>query len=141
MIKITARQEEVLHYIHRVAKKNGYPPTVREMMDGLHIGSIRGVTVHLDALKRKGYILRSPSSPRAIKFLPLALALLHAEKNITECLTTQAITALRAAEAAHAAFLTPTITIEQFTELSRIAGEQRAAVLKRADTLGYGEKL
>jgi repressor LexA len=52
----------VLDYIDR----EGYPPSIREIGAHFQIGSLRGVTVHLDALEKKGYIARS-NTPRSIK--------------------------------------------------------------------------
>lgn len=54
--------EFVLDYVNR----QGYPPSIREIGSHFKIGSLRGVTVHLDALERKGYIERS-NTPRSIK--------------------------------------------------------------------------
>ena len=54
----------VLDYIQEI----GYPPSIREIGDHFNIGSLRGVTVHLDALKRKGYIERS-NKPRSIRVI------------------------------------------------------------------------
>jgi repressor LexA len=48
--------------------REGYPPSIREIGSQFKIGSLRGVTVHLDALERKGYISRS-NTPRSIKLV------------------------------------------------------------------------
>ena len=45
--------------IRRHLSEKGAPPTIRELREGLQLKSLRGVTVHLDALSRKGYIERS----------------------------------------------------------------------------------
>lgn len=45
--------------IRRLLTEQGAPPTIRELREGLGLKSLRGVTVHLDALVRKGYIERS----------------------------------------------------------------------------------
>ncbi len=63
---LTARQEAILQYILSYVEKEGYPPSIREIGRDFEIGSLRGVTVHLDALERKGYISRS-NTPRSIK--------------------------------------------------------------------------
>lgn len=47
-------------------QREGYPPSIREIGKQFEIGSLRGVTVHLDALERKGYIARS-NTPRSIR--------------------------------------------------------------------------
>jgi len=65
---LTPRQEAILHYILEYVEREGYPPSIREIGKDFKIGSLRGVTVHLDALERKGYISRS-NTPRSIKVI------------------------------------------------------------------------
>jgi repressor LexA len=63
---LTKRQQEILDFILHYVENEGYPPSIREIGQKFEIGSLRGVTVHLDALDRKGYISRS-NTPRSIK--------------------------------------------------------------------------
>lgn len=63
---LTKRQEEILEFILQYVETEGYPPSIREIGQRFDIGSLRGVTVHLDALERKNYISRS-NTPRSIK--------------------------------------------------------------------------
>ncbi len=63
---LTKKQQLILQYILDYVQKEGYPPSIREIGRDFQIGSLRGVTVHLDALERKGYISRS-NTPRSIK--------------------------------------------------------------------------
>ena len=63
---LTNRQQEILDFILGYVESEGYPPSIREIGTKFEIGSLRGVTVHLDALERKGYISRS-NTPRSIK--------------------------------------------------------------------------
>ncbi len=63
---LTKRQEEILDFILHYVETEGYPPSIREIGQQFGIGSLRGVTVHLDALERKSYISRS-NTPRSIK--------------------------------------------------------------------------
>jgi repressor LexA len=65
---LTKRQQLILEYIMDYVRKEGYPPSIREIGRDFKIGSLRGVTVHLDALERKGYIARS-NTPRSIKII------------------------------------------------------------------------
>lgn len=58
-LALTSRQRQVLQLIRRHLSQQGAPPTIRELREGLALKSLRGVTVHLDALVRKGYIERS----------------------------------------------------------------------------------
>ena len=69
MRDVTPRQAEALGWIVRYISERGYPPSIREIGDGLDIGSLRGVTVHLDALERKGYVRRDPAIPRGLAVL------------------------------------------------------------------------
>ncbi len=59
---LTEKQQKVLEYVIDYQKANGFPPTIREIGDAFGIGSLRGVTVHLDALVRKGFVTRDHAS-------------------------------------------------------------------------------
>lgn len=63
---LTKRQEMILQYVLQYVQREGFPPSIREIGKHFEIGSLRGVTVHLDALERKGYITRA-NTPRSIK--------------------------------------------------------------------------
>jgi repressor LexA len=63
---LTNRQEMILQFVLDYVQREGYPPSIREIGSHFKIGSLRGVTVHLDALEKKGYISRS-NTPRSIK--------------------------------------------------------------------------
>jgi repressor LexA len=72
MTGLTDRQLEVLRFIARQIDDAGYPPTIREIGEGLDIRSTNGVNDHLKALERKGYLTRDPSKSRAL--IPTQLA-------------------------------------------------------------------
>lgn len=63
---LTKRQSEILDYIVGYVDREGFPPSIREIGQHFEIASLRGVTVHLDALEKKGYIVRG-ATPRSIK--------------------------------------------------------------------------
>jgi repressor LexA len=63
---LTDRQLEVLRFIARQIDDAGYPPTIREIGEGLDIRSTNGVNDHLKALERKGYLSRDPVKSRAL---------------------------------------------------------------------------
>lgn len=65
---LTARQQAILQFVVDYLRDEGYPPSIREIGAHFDIGSLRGVTVHLDALERKGYITRA-NTPRSIKVI------------------------------------------------------------------------
>ncbi|MHB8423296.1 MAG: transcriptional repressor LexA [Leptospirales bacterium] len=55
---LTPRQEETLSFITRYMEQSGYPPTVREIAGHMGIRGTNAVKKHLDALVKKGYLLR-----------------------------------------------------------------------------------
>ncbi len=59
---LTDKQERILSFIVEYVNDKGYPPSIREIGNSFNISSLRGVTVHLDALERKGYIKRASTS-------------------------------------------------------------------------------
>lgn len=65
---LTKRQEMILQYVVNYIQDEGYPPSIREIGSKFEIGSLRGVTVHLDALEKKGYISRA-NTPRSIRVI------------------------------------------------------------------------
>ena len=64
-LPLTDRQREVLERIK--ANMAYYSPTVREIAAAMSIKSPHGVTVHLEALERKGYIRMANGKPRGIE--------------------------------------------------------------------------
>ncbi len=65
--KITAKQQQILDYIKDEILKKGYPPTVREIGEMVHLKSTSSVHSHLETLEKNGYIRRDPTKPRAIE--------------------------------------------------------------------------
>ena len=65
--KISTKQKEILEYIKSCILEKGYPPSVREICDAVHLKSTSSVHSHLETLERKGYIRRDPTKPRAIE--------------------------------------------------------------------------
>jgi repressor LexA len=68
--KLTKRQQTVLETIRAWIREQGYPPTIRELGSQLGIKSLRGVTTHLDAIAKKGFLKRD-SRARSISLLDL----------------------------------------------------------------------
>lgn len=66
MNAVTPRQRSILDWIIAYRGKNGYSPSIREIGGEFGITSLRGVTVHLEALERKGLLTRNPGVPRGI---------------------------------------------------------------------------
>ncbi|MGE0976261.1 LexA repressor [Bacillus cereus] len=69
MKPLTPKQAQVLTFMQQKVSENGYPPTVREIGEPIGVSSPSTVHSHLIHLEEKGYILRDPSKPRAIKIL------------------------------------------------------------------------
>ncbi len=66
---LTQSQRAVLEFIVRYTQEHGYPPTLREIQQQVGaVRSLRGVALLLDALQRKGYIIRS-SQARSIRIV------------------------------------------------------------------------
>ena len=65
--KITAKQREILEFIKQEILQRGYPPTVREICEAVHLKSTSSVHSHLETLEKNGYIRRDPTKPRAIE--------------------------------------------------------------------------
>jgi repressor LexA len=64
---LTHRQQQVLDFIREAMRRDGYPPTVREICKQLHLSSPSTVHAHLANLERLGYLHRDPSKPRALE--------------------------------------------------------------------------
>ena len=62
---LTDRQQQVLEIIRDAIRLNGVPPTLSEIGSLLKITSLRGVTDHLEALERKGWLIRTGSKGSA----------------------------------------------------------------------------
>ncbi|MDI7267962.1 MAG: transcriptional repressor LexA [Myxococcota bacterium] len=64
---LTRRQQTVLEFIQTSIRRDGYPPTLREI--GAHFGirSTNGVNDHLRALEKKGFLTRKDMKSRALR--------------------------------------------------------------------------
>jgi repressor LexA len=67
-LDISERNQEVLEVIEELTKKNGYPPSYKEIAERVGI-AIPGVGRHLKILKRFKYISMEKGKPRTIKVL------------------------------------------------------------------------
>ncbi len=66
MKKLTERQKEILKFIKNFTEKNGYPPTIEEIMGKFSFSSPNAVIAHLSALEKKGIIERKGNISRGI---------------------------------------------------------------------------
>lgn len=69
MIKLTARQQEILNLISKSIEKTGFPPTRAEIAAELGFKSVNAAEEHLQALARKGVIEMVPGISRGIRLL------------------------------------------------------------------------
>ncbi|MBA7567526.1 LexA repressor [subsurface metagenome] len=65
---LTERQNAILSFIKDFAEERGYPPTIPEIQEEFGIKSPNGVSNHLKALIKKGYLKRDSSRARALEF-------------------------------------------------------------------------
>ena len=66
---ISAKQQLIFDFLKKGIKRNGYPPTVREICDAVGLSSTSTVHSHLKTLEKKGYIRRSHAKNRATEIL------------------------------------------------------------------------
>lgn len=69
MEELTNRQREILKFIAKHVKAEGYPPTIRQIGDEFDIVSPNGVKDHLLALQRKGHIRLQSRISRGISLV------------------------------------------------------------------------
>ncbi|QJE01148.1 transcriptional repressor LexA [Massilia forsythiae] len=69
MLKLTARQEQILNLIKEAIDNTGFPPTRAEIAQELGFRSANAAEEHLQALARKGAIEISPGTSRGIRLL------------------------------------------------------------------------
>ena len=66
---LSVKQQLILDFLKKEIKRNGYPPSVREICDAVGLSSTSTVHSHLETLERKGYIRRSPTKNRSTEIL------------------------------------------------------------------------
>ena len=66
---ISDKQREILEFLKSEILRRGFPPSVREICEAVHLKSTSSVHAHLEALERCGYIRRDQTKPRAIEIL------------------------------------------------------------------------
>ncbi|MFC7518584.1 transcriptional repressor LexA [Herbaspirillum sp. GCM10030257] len=71
MLKLTARQEQILNLIKEAIENTGFPPTRAEIATELGFKSANAAEEHLQALARKGAIEISPGTSRGIRLRDL----------------------------------------------------------------------
>src|SRR5271155_4626891 len=64
---LSGKREQILDFIAESLRERGYPPSVREIGEGVGLTSSATVHSHLAVLQREGYLQRDPTKPRAIQ--------------------------------------------------------------------------
>ncbi len=67
MAKKQNREEMILEYINEYLASNGYPPSVREICNGVGLSSPSSVHAYLKRLEEKGLLIKDGSKTRALK--------------------------------------------------------------------------
>jgi repressor LexA len=65
-VRLTERQNQVHEYIRTYVREHRKPPTLKEIGDGLAIGSTNAVHKLVSVLVQKGYLKRRPHEARGI---------------------------------------------------------------------------
>ena len=66
---LTTRQQQIYKFICAEVAAKGYPPSVREIAEGVGLSSPSTVHTHLRVLADKGFIKRDYSKPRALEIV------------------------------------------------------------------------
>ena len=68
-LNLSERQQQILKYIEKCVRDQGYPPSVREIGEAVGLTSSSTVHSHLNKLETLGYIRRDPQKFRALEVL------------------------------------------------------------------------
>ena len=69
MQPLTDRQQQVLNFVTSCIDQHGCPPTLREISSNISTKGTATAIAHLEALERKGYIIRREGSSRSISLV------------------------------------------------------------------------
>lgn len=67
MAELTKRQRAIVEYIRSVTDERGYPPSVREIGEAVGLASPSSVHAQLGTLSDRGYLVKDPTKPRALR--------------------------------------------------------------------------
>ncbi|GAV23622.1 LexA repressor [Carboxydothermus pertinax] len=66
---LSHQEKKILTFIKQYISDKGYPPTIREICQGVGLSSPSTVHHHLRNLEAKGILQRNPTKPRALEIL------------------------------------------------------------------------
>lgn len=67
MQALSAKQQQIIEFIHNFWEERGYPPTVRDIVSGCGISSTSVVDYNLNILEQRGYFRRHSGVSRGIE--------------------------------------------------------------------------
>jgi len=74
MMKVlSSKQQHILDFVRRSLMDRGYPPSIRDIVDGCGLSSTSVVDYNLDILEKEGYIRRHREVSRGIELLDRSL--------------------------------------------------------------------
>ena len=68
-LSLSEKTIAVYDFIDRFIAERGFPPTIRDVCDGMEFSSTNGARYHLDVLERGGFLRRDRKISRAIELL------------------------------------------------------------------------
>lgn len=71
-MKLTARQQEILDYLHAEHRQSGIMPSTREIQEHFGFASQTAAVSHLRALEKKGAIVKKDRKARSLMFADAA---------------------------------------------------------------------
>jgi|SRR3990167_8198464 len=63
---LTKKQKEVLDFLNKYAKKNGYAPSLEEIKGNFKLSSVSTAHYYIDKLQKEGYLQKESNQPRSI---------------------------------------------------------------------------
>ena len=66
---LTPKQKEILDFITAYTKEHGYAPSLEEIGTEFELKAVSTVHQHVEALKKKGFLLKGMNQPRGIQTL------------------------------------------------------------------------
>ncbi len=67
MKELSTKQSRILNFLRQFLEEKGYPPSIRDIVNGCKISSTSVVEYNLRILEREGYIRRDPEVSRGIE--------------------------------------------------------------------------
>ena len=61
------KQKKILEFVTNYMNENGYPPSIREICQGVGLSSTSTVHAHLETLKKNGFLEKADSKSRGLR--------------------------------------------------------------------------